>query len=174
MIRKYKPTQHDLCSAFYKIIRSSQSFHKPSTKYFLPVTLSNGLITASLRYEEKKAEEILGVKFLPLISSQDTKLIRVLFDYAHTLPAGPFALHLNKSATLARMRQGYFGTIIAHVRKIISPLIKNCVRCTRNTKCMETFDPPVGTPRFLNLLESSSPIFLGVSFDAIGPIKLLL
>ena len=111
---------------------------------------------------------------MPLVSSQDTKLIRVLFDYAHTLPAGPFALHLNKSATLARMRQGYFGTIIAHVRKIISPLIKNCVRCTRNTKCMETFDPPVGMPRFLNLLESSFPIFLGVSFDAIGPIKLLL
>ena len=77
MIRKYKPTQHDLCSAFYKIIRSSQSFHRPSTKYFLPVTLSNGLITASLRYEDKKAEEILGVKFLPLVSSQDTKLIRV-------------------------------------------------------------------------------------------------
>ena len=40
---------------------------------------------------------------------------------------------------------------------------------------METFNPPpVGTPRFLNLLESSSPIFLGVSMDAIGPIKLLL
>ena len=39
---------------------------------------------------------------------------------------------------------------------------------------MERFDPPLGTPRFLNLLESSSPIFLGVSFDAIGPMKFLL
>ena len=115
IIRKYKPSSQELSSAFYKIIRTSQSFHRPSTKYFRPVTLSNALITASLRYEDKKAEEILGVKFLPLVSSQDTKLIRVLFDYAHTLPAGPFALHLNKSATLARMRQGCFGTIISSV-----------------------------------------------------------
>ena len=39
---------------------------------------------------------------------------------------------------------------------------------------MERFDPPLGAPRFLNLLESSSPIFLGVSFDAIGPMRFLL
>ena len=174
LIRNYKPSSQELSSAFYKIIRTSQYNNKPSTKYFRPITLSNALITASLRYEDKKAEELLGVKFLPLVSSQDTNLIRVLFDNAHILPAGPFSLHLNKSATLARMRQGSFGVIISHVRKIIAPLIKNCVRCTRNSKNIETFNPPVGTPRFLTLLESSSPIFLGVSMDAIGPIKLLL
>ena len=124
-IREFKPTQQNLSNAFYKLIRSSQFFYKPSTKYFLPITLKNGLITASLRYEEKRAEEVLRVKFLPLISSSDTKLIKILFDYAHTVSAGPFALHLNKSATMARMRQGHFGTIVAHVRKIIVPIISS-------------------------------------------------
>merc|ERR1711888_151124 len=72
------------------------------------------------------------------------------------------------------MRQGSYAVIIPHVRKVIGPLIKSCVRCIRNSKSIQTFNPPVGTPRFLSLLESSSPIFLGVSMDAIGPIKLLL
>ena len=65
LIRNYKPSSQELSSAFYKIIRTSQYNNKPSTKYFRPITLSNALITASLRYEDKKAEELLGVKFLP-------------------------------------------------------------------------------------------------------------
>ena len=72
-IRKFKPTQENLKNAFYQLVRSSQTHFKPSSKYFLPVTLNNGLIVASLRYEEKTAEEILGIKFLPLISSHDHK-----------------------------------------------------------------------------------------------------
>ena len=53
-------------------------------------------------------------------------------------------------------------------------MISSCVRCVRTSKAPPKFDPPLGAPRFLNLLESSSPIFLGVSFDAIGPMKFLL
>ena len=53
-------------------------------------------------------------------------------------------------------------------------MISSCVKCIKTSKTPARFDPPLGAPRFLNLLESSSPIFLGVSFDAIGPIKFLL
>ena len=116
-IRKFKPTQENLNNAFFQLVRSSQMYYKPSSKYFLPVTLKNGLIIASLRYEEKAAEEVLGVKFLPLISSSDTKFIKILFHFAHCVSAGPFSLHLNKSGTIARLRQGHYGTIVAHVKK---------------------------------------------------------
>ena len=75
--------------------------------------MENGLIVASLRYEEKTAEQVLGVKYLPLISSSDTMSIKLLFYNAHCINAGPFTLHLNKSTTVARLRQGNFGPIIA-------------------------------------------------------------
>ena len=115
-----------------------------------------------------------GIKYLPLVSSSDRQLIKLLFHHAHCISAGPFTLHLNKSTTAARLRQGNFGAIIAHAKKIIHPLITSCVKCIKTAKVLTKFDPPLGAPRFLNLLESSSPIFSGVSFDAIGPIKFLL
>ena len=172
-IRNYKPSQEDLTCAFYQLVKSSQTHYKPTSKYFLPIELKNGLTVASLRYEEKAAEEVLGCKFLPLISSSDKKLIKVLFNFAHCISAGPFSLHLNKSATIARLRQGYYGTVLAHARKILLPMISECVRCIRTSKAPPKFNPPLGAPRFLGLLESTSPIFLGVSFDAIGPLRFL-
>ena len=78
-IRQFKPTEADLKNAFYKLVRSSQTYFKPSSKYFLPIVLNNGLTVASLRYEEKTAEQVLGVKYLPLISSSDHQLIKLLF-----------------------------------------------------------------------------------------------
>ena len=72
------------------------------------------------------------------------------------------------------MKQGNYAVIIPHIRKVIDPLLKSCVRCIRNAKNIQTFQPPIGNPRFLSLLESSSPIFLGISMDAIGPVKFLL
>ena len=59
-IRKFKPSQEDLKTAFYQLVKSSQTHFKPSSKYFLPIVLKNGLTVASLRYEEKAAEEVLG------------------------------------------------------------------------------------------------------------------
>ena len=53
-------------------------------------------------------------------------------------------------------------------------MISSCVRCVRTSKAPPKFDPLLGAPRFLSLLESSSPIFLGVSFDAIEPMRILL
>ena len=139
----------------------------------MPIELKNGLTVASLRYEEKAAEEVLGCKFLPLISSSDKKLVKVLFNFAHVITAGPFSLHLNKSATIARLRQGHYGTVLAHARKILTPMISECVRCIRTSKAPLKFNPQLGAPRFLGLLDSTSPIFLGVSFDAIGPLRFL-
>ena len=57
---------------------------------------------------------------------------------------------------------------------MIKPLINKCVTCINTSKLPTKFDPPVGPPRFLNLLESSSPIFTGISFDILGPLKFLL
>ena len=173
-LRKFVPTDANLKDAFYKLIKSSQAHYKPSSKYFLPVILENGLTVASLRYDEKTAEQVLGVRYLPLVSSQDRQLFKLLFLNAHTINAGPFSLHLNKSTTAARLRQGKFGVITAHSKKMIQPLIENCVKCIKTSKLPAKFDPPLGPPRFLNLLESSSPIFSGISFDIIGPLKFLL
>ena len=172
-IRKYKPSQADLTYAFHLLIRTSQSHNKPSSKYFLPTELPNGLIVTSLRYEESAAEAILGCKFLPLISSQDKKMVRLLFYNAHIISAGPFSLHINKSATIARLRTGPYGTVLAHARKILTPLISECVRCVRVSKAPLQFNPQLGAPRFLGLLDSTSPIFIGVSFDLIGPLRFL-
>merc|ERR1712215_564486 len=69
---------------------------------------------------------------------------------------------------------GNYASIIPHARKIINPYLKNCVKCLKNDKNIQTFSPPVGNPRFFSLLESSSPIFLGISTDMIGPVKFLL
>ena len=137
-IKKYKPSKEDLSYAFYQLVKSSQTHFKPTSKYFLPIELKNGLTVASLRYEEKAAEEVLGCKFLPLISSSDKKLIKVLLNFAHCISAGPFSLHLNKSATIARFRQGCYGTVLAHARKILLPMISECVRCIRTSKA-----PPI-------------------------------
>ena len=75
-LRKFKPTDADLKDAFFKLVRSSQAYFKPSSKYFLPIVLENGLTVASLRYDEKTAEQVLGVRYLPLVSSSDRQLIK--------------------------------------------------------------------------------------------------
>ena len=77
-LRKFVPTDADLKDAFFKLVRSSQAHFKPSSKYFLPVVLENGLTVASLRYDEKTAEQVLGVRYLPLVSSQDRQLFKLL------------------------------------------------------------------------------------------------
>ena len=159
--------------AFLKLVKTSQSLYPPSSKYFKPV-VHNSIVIASLRFEDSKAQELLGVRHLPLISSKDVDLVKLLFLHAHVLDAGPFNLHLNRGGTLARMKQGSFATIIPHARKVIKPHLKNCVRCLRNAKIVQTFSPPVGNPRFFSLLESSSPIFLGISMDMLGPVNFLL
>ena len=114
------------------------------------------------------------MRHLPLISSKDVDLVKLLFLKGHILEAGPFNLHLNKGGTLSRMKQGIFATIIPHARKIIKPHLKNCVKCLRTAKELQTFSPPLGNPRFFSLLENSSPIFLGISMDMVGPTKFLL
>ena len=83
-------------------------------------------------------------------------------------------MHLNKTATNARMREGTYGTIVAHAKKIIKNKINKCPTCLKTSKQHTNFDPPLGPPRFLSLLESSSPVFLGISFDVLGPLKFLL
>ena len=40
-LRKFKPTKEDLKTAFYQLVRSSQTHFKPSSKYFLPIVLTN-------------------------------------------------------------------------------------------------------------------------------------
>merc|ERR1711867_126368 len=139
LLKSYKPSSMEMSDAFYKLVKTSQSIKPPSSKYFKPV-VTNSLIVASLRLEDAKAEELLGVRFLPLVSSKDSDLIRVLFYHAHVLDAGPFSLHLNKSGTLARMKQGSYAVIIPHIRKVIDPLLKSCVRCVRNAKNIQTFN----------------------------------
>ena len=108
-IRKYKPSQANLTYAFHQLVRSSQNHHRPTSKYFLPTELPNGLTVTSLRYEEKAAEAILGCKFLPLISSADKKIVKILFNNAHIITAGPFSLHLNKSAPLRASERVFMG-----------------------------------------------------------------
>ena len=46
-IRQFKPTEEDLKTAFYQLVRSSQTYFKPSSKYFLPIVLNNGLDTCN-------------------------------------------------------------------------------------------------------------------------------
>ena len=100
-LRKFIPSEDNLKDAFFKLIKSSQHHFKPLSKYFLPVTLPNGLTVATLCYEQTAAEQVLGVKYLPFVSSKDRKLFNLLFTNAHILHTGPFSLHLNKSTTCA-------------------------------------------------------------------------
>ena len=167
-VKQFKPTENEMYQAFLKLVKTSQNLYSPSSKYFKP-EVHNSIIIASLRFDDTKAQELLGVRHLPLISSKDVDLVKLLFLHGHILDAGPFNLHLNKGGTLARMKQGSYATVIPHARKIIKPHLKNCVRCLRNAKIVQTFSPPVGNPRFFSLLESSSPIFLGISMDMLGP-----
>ena len=115
---------------------------------------------ASLRLDDNKAQELLSVRFLPLISCKDVDMVRLLSHQAHVLEAGPFDLHLNRGGTLA---QGNYVSIIPHATKVINPYLKNYVKCLRNVNNLQTSSLPVGNPRFFSLIESSSPIFLGVS-----------
>ena len=91
-VKQFKPSPNEMYEAFLKLVKTSQSFYPPSSKYFKPV-VSNSIVIASLRFEDSKAQELLGVRFLPLISSKDVDLIRLLFLHAHVLDAGPFSLH---------------------------------------------------------------------------------
>ena len=132
-LRRFVHTDANLKDAFFKLIRTSQAHYKPSSKYFLPIILENGLTVASIRYKEKTAEQVLGVRYLPLVSSQDRQLFKLLFLNSHTITAGPFSLHLNKSRTAARLRQGNFEVINAHAKKLIQLLIENCVKCIKTS-----------------------------------------
>ena len=109
-VKQFKPSPNEMYEAFLKLVKTSQSFCPPSSKYFKPV-VSNSIVIASLRFEDSKAQELLGVCFLPLISIKDVDLIRLLFHHAHVLDAGPFSLHLNRGGTLARMKQGSLSLI---------------------------------------------------------------
>ena len=172
-VRNFKPTEVEMYNAFLMLVKTSQTLHPPSSKYFKP-QLKDSILVASLRFDDSKAEEILGVRHLPLISSKDVDLVKLLFLKGHILETGPFNLHLNKGGTLSRMKQGIFATVIPHARKIIKPHLKHCVKCLRTAKELQTFSPPLGNPRFFSLLENSSPIFLGISMDMVGPTKFLL
>ena len=147
-----------------KLIKSSQDHYKPSSKYFLPVNLANGLTVATLRYDQKAAEEVLGVKYLPFVSSKDRQLFKLLFINAHIMHAGPFSLHLNKSTTAARLRQGKFGVITAHSKKMIQPLIENCVTCIKTSKLPAKFDPPSWTSQISKLVGVLFPHLYRYSF----------
>ena len=173
-IRKFVPTDDNLQQAFYQLVKSSQMHYVPNSKQFLPTKLPNGLMVASLRYDQKTAQEILGIRYLPIISSKDANLINLLFLYCHQLHSGPFTMHLNKTATNARMREGTYGAIIARAKKIIKTKINKCPTCLKTSKQHTNFDPLLGAPRFISLLESSSPVFLGISFDVLRPLKFLL
>ena len=54
-LRNFAPTDANLQKAFYQIVVSSQTYFKPHSKQFLPTKLSNGLMIASIKYDEKSA-----------------------------------------------------------------------------------------------------------------------
>ena len=70
-LRIFIPSEDNLKDAFFKLIKSSQHHYRPLFKFFLPVNLPNGLTVATLCYDQKAAEEVLGVKYLPFVSSKD-------------------------------------------------------------------------------------------------------
>ena len=45
-IRNFKPSQENLSTAFYQLVKCSQTHFKPSSKYFMPIVLNNGLTVA--------------------------------------------------------------------------------------------------------------------------------
>ena len=94
-LRSFVPSEENLKDAFYQLIKSSQMHYKPSSKQFLPTKLANGLTVASLRYDQKSAEEVLGIRYLPILSFKDKKLFHLLFLNCHQLHTGPFTIHLN-------------------------------------------------------------------------------
>ena len=84
LLKQFKPSPNEMYEAFLKLVKTSQSFYPPSSNYFKPV-VTNSIVIASLRFEDSKAQELLGVRFLPLISSKDADLIRLLFHHAKFL-----------------------------------------------------------------------------------------
>ena len=90
-LRKFAPSEENLKDAFFQLIKSSQHHYKPSSKYFLPVNLPNGLTVATLCYDQKAAEDGLAVKYLPFVSSKDCQLFNLLFTDAHFLHTGHLA-----------------------------------------------------------------------------------
>ena len=54
-LRNFASTDVNLQQAFYQIVVSSQTYFKPHSKQFLPTKLSNGMMVASIRYDEKCA-----------------------------------------------------------------------------------------------------------------------
>ena len=83
----------------------------------------------------------------------------------------PSAYNLNKSTTCARLRQGNYAVVVAHSKKLLKT--SHLPMCPL-TKIPEKFYPPLGPPRFLSLLESSCPVFTGISFDLVGPLRFQL
>ena len=145
-VRNFKPTELEMYKAFLMLVKTSQTLYPPSSKYFKQ-ELKDSILVASLRFDDSKAEEILEVRHLPLISSKDVDLVKLLFLKDHILETGPFNLHL-KGCTLSRNKQGIFATVIPNVRRIIKPHLKHCVKCLKTAKELQTFSSPLGNPRF--------------------------
>ena len=72
------------------------------------------------------------------------------------------------------MRSGFFGTVTSHIGLKIKNLISACPVCKRTQKKLDTFRPQLGNPRFSKFRSSTSPTFLAISADMIGPYKTLV
>ena len=76
--------------------------------------------------------------------------------------------------TLHKMRTGFFGTVTSHIRTKIKNLISACPVCKRTQKKLDTFRTQLGNPRFSKFRSYTSPTFLAISADMIGPYKTLV
>ena len=53
LLKQFKPSPMEMSEAFLKLVKTSQSFNPPSSKYFKPV-VTNSIVVASLRFEDAK------------------------------------------------------------------------------------------------------------------------
>ena len=105
---------------------------------------------------------------LPIISSKDVELIRVLFANAHIEKQG---VHLNKGLTIMKLRTGFYGCHIPNMSKIVKKLIEDCVTCKKRQWTFAKSQSVTSLEPGLQLLKMESSILWNRYFGSLPLLK---
>ena len=121
---------------WWETLKQSQALFSPEkVKQQMPVMVRGVLGTRNRLCKIKIVlNHKLPTSVLPLVSRNDTELIKMLFWEAHV---DGVDLHLNKNLTVLRLRTGFYKCHIPAKSKMVKSMIENCIFCKKKKLQLE-------------------------------------
>ena len=165
------PSGHEKSVAWRIILRSTQKYFKPTNiASWFPYVDQNGILKGRSRFRDPNHEsDIITMNSPPLISHRDHRISTLLVRHAHEKYVGEniLPIHLQKSITMANLRNSSFPAEITFMSIVVKRYIKQCIRCVRLQS--SPIPTSLGNPRWLRYLQEKTLPFRIISVDPIGP-----